>query len=144
MLTENGKEMQGPELKYDKMTQKEYKKMLQERDEKELKEALKQKREQELFERRRAKQVERAAKLAKLQQELGSTKIELHGSIEEVYQINPEVQKITTTYRPSKLPTRNVKTADPREKKRREEEKRKMMAEKVVKYDSIRFYPHAT
>ena len=136
---ENGKELQGPDPVFDHMSQKDYKKMLHDRDEKEMKEAERLKREKELFEKRRAKQIERAEKIAKLQKEFGSPKYDLLGSLEDIYQNNPEDNKITSTYRPSKLPIRNIKTADPREKKRREEEERKrLMAEKVYKYDSKR------
>lgn len=104
-----------------------------------MKEEERKKKEKELFEKRRAKQIERATALAKLQKDLGSVKIDVHGSMEEVYYQQLEGhQKITTTYRPSKLPTRTVKTADPREKKRREEEEqKKKLTGKVSAYDSI-------
>lgn len=120
------------------MSAKEYKRLIEERDEKEKKEAEKMLKDKELLEKRRAKQIERAQALAKLQREYGDVKFVMHGSMEEVYQQNPEGQKITRTYRPSKLPTRDIKTADPRERKKREEEERKKrLAEKVYKYDSI-------
>jgi len=119
------------------MSQKQYKQLIIERDEKEKKDVEKAKKDKELFEKRRAKQIEKAKMIEKYQKEYAGTKIEFHGAVEEVYQPNPEGQKITVTYRPSKLPIRDVKTADPRERKRREEEERKRrLAEKVIEYES--------
>lgn len=135
---ESGREVEGPPQEFNRMTQKEYKDLLVNRDHREKKEAERIKREQELIEKRRARQIKNEAVFAKIQKDMGSMKVDVGRSMEQLYQKNGgEEVKITSSYRPSRLPIRNIKTADPKQRKGKEENKKRIMSGKIHKYDSM-------
>lgn len=128
---ENGREIEGPQEFY-MMSHKEYRDMITTRDEKERKEAERLQRERELLELRRKKQLERAAAFAKLQGVAGSMRLDLAGTMQEVYEKQSDNAKIAATYKPSKLPIRIVKTA---RQSYRAEKNELLTTGKVFKYE---------
>lgn len=133
MLLEAGREVEGPKQEFSRMTQREYKELLEQRDEKERNEAERLRREKDLLEKRRARQVERAAAIAGLE---GAMRIDVGVAMEELYQQNGNA-KDSFVFRPSRLPIRNIKTADSKQRKFRDGKRTE--AGKVYKYDNSIF-----
>jgi len=132
VLLESGREIEGPRQEFNRMTQREYKELLEQRDEKERQIAERLKYERELLEKRRTKQIERATILASIQKNM---KINIGVSVKQLYEEHQDNAKSIVIFRPSKLPIRNIKTAD---SKQRKLEDKRLEVGKVYKYnDSI-------